>query len=297
MRNLWLLLAFVSLFAHGESKVYFDPKVGYDMVEINGKKFHTGYKPLKDAKKTTFYFPSHLGTHAFEATPEELDLRPHAGKVFNQQCGDCWAQGAKSAFEGVLSLRDGKKVDISPQFIIDCSGFGSCNGGYISVEVFKKKGGVYESEYPYKGFTQKCKYTGPYHEKADNVGTVNMSWSDMKRAMWEMGPLEVCGSASALGNGGWVSKNAKGATNHCYAAFGWLRGEKHGQPAGDYILLKNSWSESWGDDGWGYYKLSTDGENFNGDVITEAAFIDYKAECTPQPKSDAGSEQTIIINE
>jgi C1A family cysteine protease len=278
-----------------ESRVYRDEKLGYDIVEINGKKYHTGYKPLKsETGQTTYFFPSDLGAHAGEEPPEELDYRNLAGKVFEQQCGDCWAQGAKSAMEGVVALRDNSKINVSPQFVIDCSGFGSCNGGYISVDVFHKLGAVYESEYPYKGVTQRCKYTGPYHEKAEKTGTINLSWADIKRALMEHGPLEVCGAASALGNGGWVEHNGGGATNHCYAMFGWLRGEKHGHKAGDYAIIKNSWGTSWGDAGWGYYLL---GDKFTGgNVITEAAFIDYKAECAPQPKADAGPDQMIIVN-
>lgn len=293
--KLLLLLALLSSVSHAGTKVYRDAKLGYDIIEIDGKKYHTGYKPLKsDSKKTTHFFPENLGAHAGEAAPEELDYRQHAGAVFEQQCGDCWAQGAKSAMEGVVSLRDGKKTNVSPQFVIDCSGFGSCGGGYISVDVFRKLGSVYESEYPYRGVTQKCKYTGPYHEKADKTGDVNLTWPDIKRALMELGPLEVCGSASALGNGGWVEKNGGGATNHCYALFGWLRGEKHGHKAGDYAIIKNSWGPGWGDNGYGYYLL---GESFTGgNVITEAAFIDYKPECTPQPKSDAGDDQMIVLN-
>lgn len=296
MRGLYILLlaaALIAGLAQAENKVYFDPKLGYDIVEIDGKKFHTGYKPHHKLKKTVHLFPMWLGAHAGRPAPEELDYRPLAGKVFNQQCGDCWAQGAKSAMEGVVALRDKASINISPQFIIDCSGFGSCNGGYISVDVFKKKGAVYESEYPYRGVTQKCKYTGPYHQKAEATGDVNLTWDDMKRAMMELGPLEICGSASALGNGGWVEKNAKGATNHCYAAFGWLRGEKHGHKAGDYLIIKNSWGTGWGEDGYCYYRM---GESFTeGDVVTEAAFIDYKAECTPQPIANAGPDKTVVV--
>lgn len=293
MRLIFLLLLGVATLAPAKTKTYFDPALGYDIVEIDGKKFHTGYKPLKGLKKSVHYFPFHLGAHAFEAAPEELDYRLLAGEVFEQQCGDCWAQGAKSAFEGVVALRDNASINISPQFIIDCSGFGSCNGGYISVEVFKKLGAVYESEYPYKGFTQKCKYNGPYHQKAEKTGSVNLTAADLKRALMELGPMEICGSASALGNGGWVSKNASGATNHCYALFGWLRGEKYGKPAGDYWIIKNSWGKGWGDKGWGYYRL---GDNItSGDVITEASFIDYKAQCTPQPKADAGEDGIVVL--
>lgn len=295
MKMLLLFLMLMPGVSHAASRVYRDAKLGYDIVEIDGKKYHTGYKPLKSAiGNSIHYFPSDLGAFAGEPTPEELDYRNHAGVVFEQQCGDCWAQGAKSAMEGVVSLRDGKKTNISPQHIIDCSGFGSCNGGYMSVDVFRKFGSVYESDYPYRGVTQKCKYTGPYREKAQKTGDVNLTWSDIKRALMELGPLEVCGSASALGNGGWVEKNAGGATNHCYALFGWLRGEKHGRKPGDYAIIKNSWGTGWGDDGYGYYLL---GESFTGgNVITEAAFIDYKAQCTPQPKADAGAEQMIIVN-
>jgi C1A family cysteine protease len=297
MRLIFMLLLSIGSACIAKNRVFYDANLGYDIVQIDGHRYPTGYKkPGPEVKKSIHFFPPYLGYHAGEAAPEELDYRQFAGAVFYQQCGDCWAQGAKSAFEGVVGWKDNASINISPQFIIDCSGFGSCNGGYISVDVFKKLGAVYESEYPYKGATQKCKYTGPYHQKAEATGEVNLTWSDMKRALMELGPMEVCGSASALGNGGWVEKNASGATNHCYALFGWLKGEKHGKKAGDYAIIKNSWGTGWGDKGWGYYKLSNDGETFNGDVITEAAFTDYKASCTPQAKANAGADKIIVVN-
>ncbi len=155
---------------------------------------------------------------------------------------------------------------------------------------------MYEADYPYRGSDQKCKTGLALHQKADDVFFVKtLDWPTLQRAVVESGSLEVCGASSALGNGGWVSHNGGGGTDHCYSLVGYYDGAAHGKPAGSYAIIANSWGTNWGDGGYGYYLMAKDGIHLDGNVITEAAGFVYKPSCVPQPVSDAGGDKNVLL--
>jgi cathepsin L len=66
------------------------------------------------------------------ATDTSLDWRK-MGKVTpvrNQACGNCWDYAAVAAYESSYLIRNGRAVDLSEQDVLDCSGGGSCSGGW-----------------------------------------------------------------------------------------------------------------------------------------------------------------------
>lgn len=294
---MWAVIAALMLcgMVFGEDvKVKHSPKLGYDIVEIKGEVYHTGYKPRpKDPRRPIFQFPRHLGYYAEEDLPLQYDLRPYALPAGRQLCGDCWCWGGKQAFQTILGFLDKVSVDISAQWCIDCSGFGTCNGGNIWVSRLVDMGAVHTADYPYVGRTQRCNKNATFFEKAKATGSVKLTTDDIRRAAFEHGALEVCGSAGALGNGGVVSNPGGGSTNHCYAYLGWLDGKTQGWDDGIYHIILNSWGLKWGKDGYGYYR--DNGRIFRG-IITEAAFIDYKPKCEPQAVADAGAEMWITLD-
>lgn len=262
------------------------------------REYFTGYVLNPEMRKRAQYrdFTKRLGATAFDPIPKELIYKDNVQRIFRQQCGDCWAQGASTTMETMVSLRDKASIFLSRQQVIDCSGQGSCGGGDISLSDFvKPKGAAYESDYPYQGHDGRCKSV-PLHQSAESMFMVKpLTWSTLQRALMETGPLEVCGASSALGNGGWVSRNPGGGTDHCYSLVGWYDGATHGKPAGSYGIIANSWGTNWGDAGFGYYLMAKDGDHLDGNVITEAGGIVYKPACEPQPKADAGPDQSILI--
>lgn len=266
---------------------------------IGGKKYPTGYSPgFKQYYRAQYRdFSVKAGHTAVDPTPEELDYKPFVQRIFRQLCGDCWTQGAATTFETLLAVVDRVSRFISRQAGIDCSGFGSCGGGQLSMAQYDSpRGAIYESEYKYVGSTQRCKMpSGPYHEASKGSFYVrDLNWPNLKRALMESGPLEVCGASSALGSGGWVSRNPGGGVDHCYSLVGWYQGAKHGKPAGEYGIIANSWGTGWGDAGYGYYLLAKDGTHLDGNVITEAQGVEYKAMC-PMPHADGGPDRTIKL--
>lgn len=274
-------------------------------VVIDGKKYPTGYFPgFKQYYRAQYRdFSVKAGHTAADPIPEEFDLKPFVQRIRRQLCGDCWGQAAITTFEALVGWVDRVSRYMSVQRIIDCSGYGSCGGGQISLGDFEgpNKGAVYEADYPYQGRNTKCKTGLPFHEQTKSTFFVrNLDWPSLKRALMESGPLEVCGSSSALGSGGWVSRNPGGRTDHCYSLVGWYQGAKHGKPAGEYGIIANSWGDKsssgggWGDNGYGYYLLAKDGVELDGSVITEAAGMEYKAPC-PMPIADGGPDRTIKL--
>lgn len=308
MKSIYLAIAILiaSLGAHADS----DPWIHEDILEqmeggpfrslgsettvIDGVEQFTGYVPHPDQYRDAIFkeFPIWEGNAAI---PEELDYTKIAPpKIVRQQCGDCWAQGAALAFEGVIGWLDRASRDISRQSIIDCSGKGSCNGGYISVEFFKDpKGAIYTSDYPYLGRNQRCQSDRLIRkEKARGFGFVRgtgrgkFTVQNLQMALLQYGPLEVCGAASSLGGSdrdGFILRNRSGATNHCWALYGWLSGAKHGKPAGVYFINANSHGTSHGKNGLTFLRGAQDDINLDGSAYTEAAYIDYKDPRPPEP--------------
>lgn len=290
---LWLVVTVLLLAApsHADDVVIAKDKYGVS------REYFTGYVPTPEQYKRAQFRDFRRKHLKEEALPKELDLRPYVQRIRRQTCGDCWAQGAMTIFEMAVSFYDKKSIFGSVQDVIDCSGFGSCNGGQLSVAHFvKPKGVIYEADYPYKGHNQKCKSAGvAKRESAESAYFIRpLTPENIRKAAADGAFIEVCGSARALGNGGWVSTNPSGGTDHCYGYVGFFDGAAHGKPEGTYDGIANSWGSTWGENGFGFYRSKSE-EAFGGAVITEAQAILYKPACTPQPVADGGPDKMIVV--
>lgn len=290
-----ILMLFSSIYAQADNLTGFKP---YPSVKIGSQEYFTGYQPKQKPLNAQYRsFSPNKGAMAFEPIPKEFSMKESVQRIFRQLCGDCWAQGAITAFENIISWFDKASTFLSRQAQIDCSNFGSCGGGQLSMEALVTKGATNESDYPYKGSNGKCKAYPVRYKALDSFYVKNLTWPELQRALLETGALEVCGASSALKSGGWVSSNPSGRVDHCYALVGWYDGLTHGKPAGSYGIIANSWGSGWGDNGFGYYLLAKDGINLDGDVITEAQGVIYKPACFPQPVANAGPEHHILVEE
>uniref|UniRef100_U5EWS0 Putative cathepsin l cathepsin l n=1 Tax=Corethrella appendiculata TaxID=1370023 RepID=U5EWS0_9DIPT len=245
-------------------------------------------KALRGFKSSNTY----NGGNAFTYTKEEFDSLPaqYDWRIYGavtpvkdqSVCGSCWSFGTVGHLEGAYFLKNGGNlVRLSQQALIDCSwGYGNngCDGGedFRAYQWIMKMGGIpTEEEYGnYLGQDGYC--------HADNVTLVapiksftNVTSNDAKAfkvALFKNGPLSVAIDAahktfSFYSHGIYYEpecKNNLDGLDHAVLAVGY--GTIDGN---DYWLIKNSWSNYWGNDG---YALMSVKDN-NCGVMTDATFV------------------------
>ncbi|XP_014231690.1 cathepsin L isoform X1 [Trichogramma pretiosum] len=197
--------------------------------------------------------------------PESFDWRLYGAvtPVKDQSvCGSCWSFGTTGAVEGAYYMKYKKLVRLSQQALIDCSwGFGNngCDGGedFRSYQWIIKHGGL-PTEEEYGGYLGQDGYC---HVKnvtqiAKLKGFVNVKTGDidaMKLAIFKHGPISVAIDASHktfsfYSNGVYYEPscgNTEMSLDHAVLAVGY--GTMNGK---GYWLVKNSWSNYWGNDGY-----------------------------------------------
>jgi len=188
------------------------------------------------------------------------------------QCGSCWAFSSTGALEGQMKVKFGTLPDLSEQNLVDCSkpeGNQGCNGGLMDAafQYVKDQDGIDdEDSYPYEAVDyEQCRYTKS-HRAADDTGFKMIPQGNehaLKHALAKVGPVSVAIDASNPSfqfykDGVYYEPNCSPENlDHGVLAvgFGKEKGEK-------YYLVKNSWSDQWGDGG--YIKMARDKENHCG---------------------------------
>ena len=181
--------------------------------------------------------------------------------VQNQgQCGSCWAFSSIAAIEGAHAIKTGNLEKFSESQLVDCDKTSDgCNGG-LEIYAFnyaKSSPIELETTYPYVAKTSRCKAN-----KSD--GKVNVvshkqvqpkSVAALKSAV-QAGP--TCVSVDAANNyfqgytGGILNTKRCGHNlDHAVTAVGY--GTDNGQ---EYLIVRNSWTASWGEEG--YIRMSLD---------------------------------------
>nr|AKU38389.1 cathepsin L1 [Eudiplozoon nipponicum] len=220
--------------------------------------------------------------------PERVDWRDKGlvTPVKNQgQCGSCWAFSTTGSLEGQHFRKTGKLLSLSEQQLVDCSSaFGNhgCNGGLFdfAFKYVQDSGGITtEDLYPYvSGVIQKahdvCSYN-PDMCKATCTGWVDIPSKDSKALMYAVatiGPISI--AINAMGPGFMQYKSGIYNPPSCPGDFSDLDhavllvgyGTQNGL---NYWIVKNSWSEKWGENG--YVRICRDGRNLCG-VATCASY-------------------------
>ena len=191
------------------------------------------------------------------------------------QCGSCWSFSTTGALEGAYYIKMGKLVSFSEQELVDCDNRKNggkdmgCNGGLMdnAFSWIDKNGGLCtEGAYPYTSGTTKtagtCEKTCTTVEGSKIVNFVDVSANSDTAMMTALSqqPVSIAIEADQQSFQLYKSGVFTGAcgTNLDHGVlvvgYGTLDGS-------DYYLVKNSWSTTWGDNG--YIRLGR-GSQYNG---------------------------------
>ena len=171
-------------------------------------------------------------------------------------CGSCWAFAAAATIESSIYIRSNISVDLSEQSMLDCSGGGSCNGGWYGpvFNYYMSRSVVLEKDAPYQGIQRGCVSSSAGNYKVAAWGYLRKDLrkptvDEIKAALCTYGPISACvevTNAFQAYKSGVFDEFAKiglDQINHAIVIVGWDDSKKA-------FLVKNSWGTQWGDKGY-----------------------------------------------
>lgn len=217
------------------------------------------------------YFNRKFDTKAYKGElPDTVDWRSKGivNTVKDQgQCGSCWAFGTIQACESAYALSYGHLFSCSEQNLVDCCTFCSgCSGGSESqalLYIIRYQDGFLNSEfdYPYTAIDGTCSF--------DQTKAINKISSYINGERFDENNLKLLVSNGvciiAIDASKWSFQMYSGGIydepscssskiGHSVGLVGY--GTENGI---DYWLVRNSWGENWGENG--YIRMSRNKDN------------------------------------
>jgi C1A family cysteine protease len=198
---------------------------------------------------------------AATSAPDSVDWRTKGAvtSVKDQgQCGSCWTFSATGAVEGVWAISNNDLINLSEQELVDCAegrdyGSHGCSGGMMdgAFKYIKEFGQCSDKDYPYTAVDGSCKNAKCNHV-AHIFGCADVVTNDqlsLKAAVAQQ-PVSIAIEADTMYFQSYKSgvlDSVKCGTNLDHGVLIVGYGSENGLK---YWTVKNSWSTSWGDNGY-----------------------------------------------
>ena len=225
--------------------------------EFKALYINSGYKQLTSVEVGSYGCKTY--TSAATSAPASLDWRQKGAvtSVKDQgQCGSCWTFSSTGASEGAWAIATGKLMDLSEQQLVDCAtgvAYGShgCNGGQMegADKYLIANGQCSLASYPYTAADGKCQMCSPVAQFTSCSDVKPNDQVSLKGAV-TLGPVSVAIEADTRYfqsySGGILDAATCGTTlDHGVLVVGY--GTDNGKK---YWTVKNSWSSTWGEQGY-----------------------------------------------
>jgi len=205
-----------------------------------------------------------VNAESISSYPDQLDYRDFQGESWltniksQSGCGSCWAFAAVGVLEGFINLYFNQQIDVdlSEQHLVSdcCVDCGSCSGGIHpeALDFAEELGIVEESCFPYLAENSPCDLCDGWEYKLWKINNENIFDSEealelypprTKSLLFEHGPISV-------GLSGW---------NHAVGLVGYNQYQ-------DTWIIRNSWGENWGEDGYGHITFSYEGVDHESSI-------------------------------
>jgi len=270
--------------------------------DLSNEEFKAKYLMPSFDPEATCIFPYHVTKNDIKNTniPSTYDWRTKGAvtPVKDQgQCGSCWAFSTTGNVEGQWQINNPQHtlVSLSEQWIVDCSNSclssqpqncnSGCNGGLPWLayqDIIKNKFITTETAYPYNANDNPCQKVTTFGADIYNWTSVESNQKTIAAFLVQNGPLSICLNADMLMqyNGGIITGDPSvcpaNETDHAVLLVGYASGN-----GTNYWIVKNSWGEDWGENG--YFRIENDNDLCGINDCVSSSFSHGKQEFSMNP--------------